>query len=111
MQVPKARFAGADGKLSLARGIPIPLPSHVVLLKPNSANPAPSVASECPSAHVQPSAHAPSIAPNSGAPSSTRLVAARVAAPPATVGPGDLFHEFEPEEAARLSFEASQPTR
>jgi hypothetical protein len=51
-QVLKARFVGADGKLSLARGIPIPLPSHVVSLKPTSADPAPLVASECPSAHV-----------------------------------------------------------
>jgi hypothetical protein len=68
------------------------------------------VASECPSTHVQPSAHAPLIAPNTGAPSGTRPVAARVAARPATADPGDLFHEFKPEEAARLSFEASQPT-
>jgi hypothetical protein len=37
--VPKARFVGAYGKLSLARVIPIPLPSHVVLLKPTSADP------------------------------------------------------------------------
>jgi hypothetical protein len=63
MKLPKARFVGADGKLSLARGIPIPLPDHVVSIKPTSADPAPSVVSECPSAHVQPSAHAPSIDP------------------------------------------------
>jgi hypothetical protein len=110
MKLPKARFVGADGKLSLARGIPIPLPDHVVSIKPTSADPAPSVVSECPSAHVQPSAHAPSIDPNSGAPSGTRPVAARVAARPAMADPGDLFHEFEPEEAARLSLDASQPT-
>jgi hypothetical protein len=101
---------GADGKLSLARGIPIPLPSHVVSLKPTSTDPAPSVGSECPSTHVQPSAHDPSIAPNTGAPSSTRPVAARVIACPATADSSDLFHEFKPEEATRLSFEASQPT-
>jgi hypothetical protein len=67
------------------------------------------VASECPSAHVQPSAYAPLIAPNTGAPSGTWPDAAHVAACPATADPGDLFHEFEPEEAACLSFEASQP--
>jgi hypothetical protein len=33
MKLPKARFVGADGKLSLARGIPIPLPDHVVSIK------------------------------------------------------------------------------
>jgi hypothetical protein len=65
-KLPKARFVGADGKLSLARGIPIPLPDHVVSIKPTSTDPAPSVVSECPSVHVQPSAHAPSIDPNSG---------------------------------------------
>jgi hypothetical protein len=96
-KLPKARFVGADGKLSLARGIPIPLPDHVVSIKPTSADPAPSVVSECPFAHVQPSAHAPSIDPNSGAPSGTRTVVARVAARPAMADPGDLFHEFEPE--------------
>jgi hypothetical protein len=40
-------------------------------------------------------------------PSGTRHVSARVVARPATADPGDLFHEFEPEEAARLSLEAS----
>jgi hypothetical protein len=80
-----------------------------VSIKPTSADPAPSVVSECPSTHVQPSSHAPSIDPNSVAPSGTRPVAARVAARPATADPGDLFHEFEPEEVARLSLEASQP--
>jgi hypothetical protein len=103
----KARFVGADGKPPLVRGITIPLPSHVVSLKPTSVDPAPLVASECPSAHVQPSAHASSIAPNTGAPFGTRPIAARVAAPPATADPGDLFHEFKLGEAARLSFEAS----
>jgi hypothetical protein len=37
MKLSKARFVGADGKLSLTRGIPIPLPDHVVLIKPTSA--------------------------------------------------------------------------
>jgi hypothetical protein len=81
-----------------------------VSIKPTSVDPAPSVVSECPFAHVQPSVHAPSIDPNSGAPSGTRPVAARVAACPATANPADLFHEFEPKEAARLSLDASQPT-
>jgi hypothetical protein len=109
-KVPKARFVGADGKVSFARGMPIPLPDHVVSIKPTSAEPAPLVVSECPSAHVQPSAHAPSIDPNSGAPSVTRPIVARVAARPATADTIDLFHEFEPEEAARLSLDASEPT-
>jgi hypothetical protein len=109
MKVLKVRFVGVDGKLSLARGIPIPIPSHVVLLKPTSADPTPPVASESPSAHVQPSAHAPSIAPTTGAPSGTQPIVARVVTPPDTADPGDLFHVFKLEEVVRLSLKHLSP--
>jgi hypothetical protein len=97
---------GADAKLSLAEGIPIHVPDHVVLLKPNIVDLASSVASESPSVHVQPSAPAPSIAPTTVAPSGTRPVIARVITPPGTTDPRDLFHIY-PKEVVRLSFEAS----
>jgi hypothetical protein len=109
-KVLKARFVGADGKLSLAKGIPIHLPDHVILLKSNTVDPAPSVALESSYAPVQPNAPAPSISPTSVASSGSQHVAARVVAPSRTGDHADLFHVFEPEKAVCLSFEASHPT-
>jgi hypothetical protein len=102
-QVLKARLEGADAKLSLAKGIPIPLPDHVVSLKSNTFYPAPSVALESLSSPAQPNAPAPSVASTTAVPSGARPVVA----PSGTADLADLFHVFKPEEAVRLSFEAS----
>jgi hypothetical protein len=100
----------ADAKLYLAKGIPIPLLDHVVSLKSNTTDPAPSVALESSSSPIQPNALGPSVAPTTAAPSGARPIDARVVAPSGTADLADLFHVFEPEEDVRLSLEASQPT-
>jgi hypothetical protein len=105
---------GVDAKLSLAKGIPIPIPGHVVSLKSTTTDLAHLVASESPSAVpsalVQLSAHGPSIVVTVATPSGTRPISAPVVAPSRMEYPWDLFHVFEPEEVVRFSFEASQPT-
>lgn len=129
--VKKAKFVGADGKLSCPAGIPIDLTKYSVVESTAAAPSAPSDVARAGSASM-PAPSVAAYATSTAAPSTTAAMSAPSAAAYATSasapsttsapvvhvssstdaapGPGDLFHEFEGPLVMPLSWAPSSTT-